>query len=136
MALTSLIGGVVSGIVAPVARIFEKRESRKKAVETIRAKTAQAKQAGETQVQLDIMEWEALSKRAEPETWKDEFVTVVVFAPFITMLIGSLAAAFGHTEMAQASAAMLIAINNMNIDYGTLLYVTVGAALGVRLWKG
>ena len=122
-------------LVKPIAGIFQQREARKRAVQTLQAKTAQAQQAGATEVALNDSEWELIGQRLQTESWKDEFVTVIVFAPFITSLIGALLAAFGYPELSQAAATMMASIAAMAIDYGTLLYITALAALGLRAIK-
>jgi len=130
-----MINTILSGlgvIAKPVAKVFTAREQRKTTVETIKAKTLQGKQQGETSVALSHAEWEVVGQMMQGASWKDEFVTVIVFAPFITSLLGALLAAFGYPELADASAHQLKAIASMNIDYGNLLMVVASAAIGLR----
>ena len=129
------ISDVVGGVIQPVASVFARREARKEAVQVIQAKTVAAKQQGETEVALTAMEWELIGQRLQAGTWKDEFVTVLVFSPFITSLMGALLSVFGFPQLSLAAAEMMKSIAAMNIDYGTLLYITAMAALGLRAIK-
>ena len=131
----NFISGAVRGLVSPIMGFFEKREDRKRTIQTIHAKTAQARQEGETKVTLNESEWELIGQRLQGESWKDEFVTLVVFAPLITAMLGSIFAAFGHPELSQAAAEMMRAIADMDINYGQLMYITALAALGLRAIK-
>ncbi len=125
----------VTGLVKPITNVFVKREERKKVVQSIQAKTAQGKQEGDTQIQLNESEWELIGQRLQGQTWKDEFVTVIVFSPFITLIVGAIFAAFGKPELSNAAATMLGEMNELGMDYSTLLWVTASAALGLKAIK-
>ena len=126
---------LLAPLVSPVAKLFEKREERKQAKETIKGKIAQSKQNGETSLVLSKAEWELTGQKLQDGTWKDEFITLVVFSPFITTLAGAVLAVFGKPELSIAAAEMMKQISGMNIDYGNLLYITALAGLGLRAWK-
>jgi hypothetical protein len=123
-------------LVSPIAKIFEKKQDRKIALDSIKGKLAQAKQDSSTNVLLSKAEWELAGQKLQDGTWKDEFVTLVVFAPFITALLGAVLSVFGMPELSIASAEMMTQIGGMNIDYGNLLYITALAGLGLRAIKG
>ncbi len=133
--IKSVVSGIIEGAVSPIASIFSKQEDRKRAVQTIQAKTEQAKQEGKTQLELNDLELDLIRTKLQPESLKDEFVTVLVFAPFITMLVGCILSVFGYNELFSAANLMLESINKMDINYGNLLLLTASAALGIRAFK-
>lgn len=126
---------VLTTLVSPIAKIFEKREGRKQATETLKGTIAKAKQDGVNSILISKAEWEVAGQKLQDGTWKDEFITLVVFAPFITTLVGAVLSVFGKPELSIAATAMMTQINGMNIDYGNLLYITALAGLGLRAWK-
>ena len=123
-------------LVAPIAKIFEKKQDRKIASDSIKGKVAQAKQDGQNSILLSKAEWELAGQQQQTGTWKDEFITLVVFAPFITSLLGAVLAVFGKPELSIAATGMMTQISGMNIEYGNLLYITALAGLGLRAIKG
>jgi hypothetical protein len=123
-------------LVSPIAKIFQKKQDRKIALDSIKGKLAQAKQNSNDNVLLSKAEWELAGQKLQDGTWKDEFITIVVFAPFITALVGAVLSVFGMPELSQAASQMMVQISGMNIEYGNLLYVTALAGLGLRAIKG
>ena len=127
---------LASGIVAPVAKIFEKKEDRKKAVSVIKAKTAQGTAEGKTSVELSNAQWDLISKRNEQDTWKDEYITILVTSPLVCILLGNLLAVFfGDTRLLEANTASLVQLSKVGIDMGELMLWTVLAALGLKTMK-
>jgi hypothetical protein len=136
MSVTSTIAGVAKGLVQPVAAIFEKREDRKKAVSIINAERSRAQTDGEIQISLTDRQWELLSKKGEADTWKDEYITIVVTSPFILIVTGALQSAFGlGTEILDAVAEIFRQAEAADIDLGELMLWTVFAAIGIKAVK-
>ena len=134
--LKGLLSGGLGTIVSPVAKVFEKREDRKKAVDVIKAKTVQGAAEGETQISLTNAQWELISKRNENDTWKDEYITILITSPLVCMLAGNvLAVFFDDVRLLQANAASLAQLAAVGIDMGELMLYTVLAALGIKLIK-
>ncbi|MEN8820047.1 MAG: hypothetical protein ABF271_02970 [Abyssibacter sp.] len=120
----------------PVAAIFEKREDRKKAVSIINAERSRAQTDGEIQISLTDRQWELLSKKGEADTWKDEYITIVVTSPFILIVTGALQSAFGlGTEILDAVAEIFRQAEAADIDLGELMLWTVFAAIGIKAVK-
>ena len=86
---------LLTPLIAPVAKIFEKREDRKNATIAIKGKIAAAEMSGTQSVKLSKAEWELAGQKLQGETWKDEFITIVVFSPFVTALVGAVLSVFG-----------------------------------------
>lgn len=132
----SMLPNILAGIVSPVAKIFEKREERKRAVGEIRAQSAAAEVDGKVAVNLSRAQWEEISKKAEPGTWKDEYVTLLITSPILVLFIGNIIAAFGFgTALIDANTASLAAMEKVGIDMGELMLVTVLAAIGIKAIK-
>lgn len=107
MSATQVIASAAAGLVKPIADIFSKREDRKKAVAIIKSETARAETDGDVAVKLSKAQWEIISKKSEVDTWKDEYITIVVTAPLILIVLGALQAAFGlGTELLDAVATI------------------------------
>lgn len=130
-----MVMGAVRGIVAPVAQVFALKQRRKTIVQTIQAQAAHAAVEGDVQVSLKRAEWENIAQRLQGGTWKDEFITLVVFAPFITALAGAVLTVFGYPELSRAATDMLTIINDMDINYGNLLMLVTCAGLGIRMLR-
>jgi hypothetical protein len=132
----SIWGKVLGGAINPIAKIFEKREERKKAIGEIKAQAASAEVDGKVAVSLSKAEWEIISKNAEPTTWKDEYITLLITSPLLVIFIGNIVAAFGFgTALIDANTASLQAIKAVGIDMGELMLVTVLAAIGIKAIK-
>lgn len=130
------ITDIVSGAIAPIAGIFSKREDRKKAVAIIKAQTSQGTAEGETSVKLSNAQWDLISKKNEQDTWKDEYVTILITSPMICILLGNLIAAFtGDTRLLEANSSSLAQLSEVGIDMGELMLWTVLAALGIKAVK-
>lgn len=136
MSITSAVAGVAKGLVQPVAAIFEKREDRKKAVSIINAERSRAETDGDISISLSDRQWELLSKKGEADTWKDEYITIVVTSPFILIVTGALQAAFGFgTEILDAVSEIFRQAEAADIDLGELMLWTVLAAIGIKAVK-
>jgi len=123
-------------VVNPIAKIFQKREERKAVVGKIKAQAQAAEVDGEVAVNMSKAEWEILSKNAEPTTWKDEYITLLITSPLLVIFIGNIAAALGFgTALIDANTASLQAIKEVGIDMGELMLVTVLAAIGIKAIK-
>ena len=132
----SIWGKVIGGAISPIAKIFEKREDRKRAIGTIKAQATAAEVDGKVAVSLSKAEWEIISKNAEPTTWKDEYITLLITSPLLVIFVGNIVAGFGFgTALIDANTASLLAIKEVGIDMGELMLVTVLAAIGIKAIK-
>lgn len=132
----NIIASAIGGVLKPVADIFAKREDRKKAVAIIKSETARAETDGEVAVKLSKAQWEIISKKSEVDTWKDEYITLVVTAPLIMIMLGSMQSAFGlGTEMLEAVGTIFQEATAAGIDMGELMLWTVLAGIGIKAVK-
>ena len=136
MNIASAIGSLASGIVSPITNLLGKKEERRKAVEVIKATTAQGETEGETSVKLSNAQWELISKKSETDTWKDEYITIIITYPLIAIFVGSVMSVFfGDERLLIATTESLDALQQLGLDLGELMLYTVLAGLGIKLVK-
>jgi hypothetical protein len=126
----------ISAIIGAVGGFFGKREERKSMEKQIDGKIAMQKQGGETQVIFNEQEIDAISKRNEGETWKDEYITIIMTMPllvlFFSVFIGVL---LNKPELIDAAIKANAAVKDLIPNYQELLGVTITAGLGLRAYK-
>lgn len=138
MDIVGAVKGLASGLVAPVANIFAKKVERKMVKDEINGKVALARQNHETTVVMEASKWEVLSKEAEANSWKDEYVTLSVFTIFNAVIVGSVLSAFGFDGGALLVKGALDGANTldkMDGTVGTLIEVVAYAALSIKFYK-
>lgn len=134
--IASAIRGLAEGIVSPVAKVFEKKEERKRLVAEADGKLAMAKANGETEVTLTDAEWEAKSIDANATSWKDEYLTVIITAPIIGLLVGGVyAGVTGDVRILDGVNLGLAALKETGVDMGELMYIVTLAGVGLKLWR-
>lgn len=129
----SAIGPILSALGTPLIKYFTKRQQTKKAIEVGNQKLAAAKIKGEQDLVLKDAEWEALAKKAEQGTWKDEYITIVITSPFVLVMLGGLLQAFtGDDRLLMGINQSLSIFLELGIDMGNLMWVVVLAAVGLK----
>jgi len=133
--LIGIVKEIAGAVIAPLAQIVTNRQERKAATEQAAAKLVQSKQDGARQVLLKDQEIEAVLASGLGQTWKDEYVTVSLVSIINLLVIGGIAAAFGHGEVLQGLSIALQAIVAAGVNIGFLLEATVLAAIGLNVWR-
>lgn len=132
-----MIAKFLSSLIAPVAGIFQAKEERKTIAEVARGKIAQSKLDSETNVQLTDAEWESLTAGGLGESWKDEYVTLVITSPLLLIMGGSIYQAFtGDDRLLVGINLALGSLTALNVDMGFLMSAVVMAAVGLKVWRG
>jgi hypothetical protein len=134
--IADAIKAVVSGVIAPVTGVLNKRTERKMAVETAEAKLAQIKQDGVHTVELGEQDIEALRTKQNESTWKDEYTLLSVLSIMNIIVFGGLMKAFGFPEILEGIVYAIQELNVVGVDTGELIRVSVYAGLGLSVWKG
>jgi len=119
----------------PIAEVLKAREQRKAAREAALAKLAMASAENAQALELNKDEWEALQVQGMDKSWKDEYVTVSVVSIFNIIVVGGLAAAFGHPEILTGIGTAVQALSSAGVDVGFLLEATILSAIGLSVWK-
>lgn len=127
-----ILGSIVSGITG----FFTKKQDLKKAKVSAKAKLDHARLNGEHTLEMTDAEWESLA--VKQDSWKDEYITVIITSPFVTILSGSIAAALGYEwgpKVVQGTQDGLAAMVDLGMDYGVLIMAVTFAAVGLKLWR-
>ena len=132
-----ILSSLVGGIVAPVAKVFEKREDTKLHKASVAGKIALAKQTGATEITLKAQEWENIAVRGTEDSWKDEYITILVTAPFALIVVGAVAEAlFGYSALLDSVVVIIDKLATVGVDLGEIMLPVVLAAIGIRGVKG
>lgn len=130
-----MIKDIVMKLFEPVASIFKAREQRKAAREQAQAALASARQEGAHQLELNKDTWEQLQVKGMSDTWKDEYVIVSIISILNLVIVGGIAAAFGHVQVLNGLGIALTALGNQGVDVGFLIEAAALSGLGLSVWK-
>ena len=132
-AIAGFLGGPIFTLIKPIADIFVKREDRKTATEVVKGRIALAKTEGHNEVTLKRAEWENIAVESTKDSWKDEYVTLIITSPIVLIIIGSLVAAFtGDYRMLEATTVALDKLTGLGLNMGEMMLYVVLAAIGIR----
>lgn len=133
MSIGILVKEGIAGIVKPVADVFTKREERKQAAASADAKIQLAKIKGEKEITLTDAEWEAKSIEANANSWKDEYLTLVVTSPMIGLMAGGVWYAFtGDSRLMDGFIQGINALTALGVDMGYIMSAVVTAGIGLK----
>ena len=131
-----MIGQILGTLVAPVAGIFREREKRKVAKVVAEGKLAEAKLHNAGMVTMTDQEWESISARGLNDTWKDEYVTIVITSPIVMLLTGGVWQAFtGDPRLLEGVMNGIASLSMLGVDFGFLMTTVVLAAVGLKAWR-
>lgn len=132
------IGGfikdAVSGIVAPVAGVFQKREERKQAHQTATVELKKATDANETSITLANTDVEKILAAGLQTSWKDEFITIAVVGIIPAIVLGGILQGFGYPNFL---GGVLIGVQALAqiVDLKWIMTATVASGIGLSVWK-
>jgi hypothetical protein len=126
-----MIKQIIGAVIAPITEVIRIKQERKVQRDVARAKLAQAKQAGETEVTLKDAELEVVLANQMEKSWKDEFVTIVILLPYILIFIGGVSAAFGEPRVLEGVSLSIQTLVAADVDVGTLMTAVVFSAIGL-----
>ncbi|WP_417790766.1 hypothetical protein [Terasakiella pusilla] len=133
MSVLTTIGTIFSGLTKPLSDAYSAYIARKAAKDTAEAKLKMAKQSGDFDIKLSDAEWEAISKRNESGTWKDEYVTLIITSPFVLLFVSAVLSAWtGDPRYIESAKAGIEALKNLGVDLGDLMAVVVVAAVSMK----
>jgi hypothetical protein len=114
-----LIGPIISGLFSVGKQYLSNK-----------AEKAQAKHERDVAVIKGDQDWDAIQAENSGDSWKDEYLTIVITAPIIVMFV---AAAFGDMEVvSRLESAFIIIKTRIPEEYWTLLYVCFAASFGIK----
>lgn len=134
-----MFGAIMSGlgaIASPVAKIFQKKQERKKVRAQLEGKAKLAQIQGKTDITLEDQEWEEVMAQQTGGTWKDEYVTLIITSPIVLVIIGAVYGALsGDYRMLDGTSRAMNELKAMELDMGYLMTVVVTAAVGLKVWR-
>jgi hypothetical protein len=130
-AIVSLIGGLFK----PLSDAYRANQERKAAHDAAKAKLAAKKVDNDYKVELTDQEWEALSKKGENGTWKDEYITVSIVSIINLIVLGGIMAAFGEERVLQGMGIAITALVNAGVDLPFIFNAVVLAGIGLKIWR-
>lgn len=133
MSFLSFVPAILNGITGA----YKSRQERKTVEKTAKAKLEIAKDKSSTKVTLTDAEWETIAASKQDSTWKDEYVTLVITAPVVGLMIGGLQTAFtDKTAITDGFIIGLDSLKEVGFDLGILMMPVVLAAVGLKAWRG
>lgn len=127
---------LISTMFGPVVDAYKANQERKVAKETATIKIKQTQLEDAHKVEMTDAEWEALAVSNQNGSWKDEYVTIIITFPIVTLIVGGLfAAVTGSNVMIEGSAIGLAALASAGVDMGFLMNAVVLAAIGLKIWR-
>ena len=127
---------VISSVVSGVSGYFKTKAETKKAAVVAKAKLEINKAENEHQVNMTDAEWEALSKKSEDGTWKDEYITIIITAPIVGVLSGAVWNAFtGNRKLLDGTLEGIAQLKALGLNWDTLTTAVVLAAIGLKMWR-
>ena len=95
-----------------------------------------AKQNGITSVTLTEQEWEAIVASSMADSWKDEYVTIVITSPIVLIILGCIYFAFTESRALLDAATLAIdTLNEIGVPMAALMQAVVYAAIGLKVWR-
>ena len=136
MSIFSILGGVLNNPLTQAAGDMLTASSKRKAArEKATAKLAAAKAENQQELSPKTEEWDSIVARQMKGSLKDEYVTVIITLPFVGIMLGSVWFAFsGDDRLLEGVAIALTRIKELGIDMSFLMYMVVGAALGIKMF--
>lgn len=130
--LAALGGKIIEGVFGAVG----KRQERKAAADSARAKLAAKKQDADLKIDLTDKEWEAAGKALEGGTWKDEYVTIIITAPIWLTLIAPFCSAEVQAAVHESVENLRALFAGSQAALGDIILGVTFAAVSIRVASG
>lgn len=112
----------ISLLIEGAIGIFRSQQERKLNAEKAEAKLRQTKISNQHEVTLTDAEGEALLASGLNDSWKDEYVTIVITAPIVMIILGVAYFAFtGDERLLHSGVSSIQALNEAGVDMGFLM---------------
>jgi len=127
---------LISAGISAISSFFSKKQDIKKAAQSAKAKLDLVKHQGAQDVTLTDAEWESLSLSTQSNSWKDEYVTLIITSPILMILVGSVWYVYtGDNGLLDGVTLGLDKIKDLGVDMGFLMKTVVLAAVGIKVWR-
>lgn len=123
------LADIATGIVSPITNLFVKRNDNKT---KIKEKNIQRVMNADDK----MAEWEAIQAESGNNSWKDEYITVIISFPVPTIFLAVFVSVIlGDPIYAQAAKAGVDAVKELLPNYEDLLMAVCLAAIGIKAFK-
>lgn len=123
------LADIATGLVSPITNVFVKRNDNKTKI-----KEKQIDRIVNSEDKL--AEWEAIQAESGNNSWKDEWITLIITLPIPVIFISVMLSVFLEDPMmAEAAKAGVSAIKELVPNYDELLYIVCLAAIGIKAFK-
>ena len=123
------LADIATGLVSPITNLFAKRNKNKTKVKQQQIQRLMNSDDKEA-------EWEAIQAEGGNNSWKDEWITLIITMPipviFISVILSVL---LNDPLIAEAAKAGTAAIKELVPNYAELLYIVCLAAIGIKAFK-
>lgn len=126
---------LVGGLFKPLSDAYKANQDRKAAHDSAKAKIKMQKVDKDYEVTFTDQEWEALSKKGEDNTWKDEYVTVSIVSIINLIVLGGIMAAFGEPRVLEGMGIAILALVDAGVDMAFIFNAVVLSAIGLKIWR-
>ena len=117
---------IVSGLVSPITNHFTTKNNNKTKV-----KQQQIQRLMNADDQLS--EWEAIQAESGNNSWKDEWITLIITLPIPVIFISViLSVMLDNPSIAEAAKAGTAALNELVTHYAELTYIDCLAAISIK----
>lgn len=124
-----LLADIASGLVSPITNHFTKKNENKTKVKQQQIQRLMNSDDKEA-------EWEAIQAESGNNSWKDEYITVIISFPVPVIFIAVFfSVVFGDPIYAQGAKAGVDAIKELLPNYEDLLMAVCLAAIGIKAFK-
>lgn len=137
MPIKTVVGSIATSVLSPVADVLNKRTDRKQQLEAARGKIALAKQSGDHEVTLTDAQWELLAIEGTNNSWKDEYLTILITSPIIMAQLAAVADWHGTEKPASEIVRMMMdnLTSGLGLDYAVIATAVVFAGIGLKYWR-
>lgn len=123
------LADIATGLVSPVTSYFTRRSDNKTKVKQQKIHRLMNSDDKEA-------EWEAIQAEGGNNSWKDEYITVIISFPVPVIFIAVFfSVVFGDPIYAQGAKAGVDAIKELLPNYEDLLVAVCLAAIGIKAFK-
>lgn len=124
---------ILGALVAPISKAYQSKQVRHAAAESAQAKLKLAGQEKRFDLNLKEAEWEALAKQQESNSWKDEYVTLIITSPFVLLFMAAMVSGYsGDMRYLDSVNLGLESLKSLGVELGELLKIVVLAAVSIK----
>lgn len=123
------LADIAGGIISPITNHFTKKNDNKTKVKQQQIQRLMNSDDKEA-------EWESIQAESGNNSWKDEWITLIITLPIPVIFISVVLSVFlGDPLIAEAAKAGASAIRELVPNYDELLYIVCLAAIGIKAFK-